>query len=801
MLGLLASWTSQASAQWSSSSNINTPIATKGHDEGASRLLPDGSGGAFVAWTEIPAVDFGIRIQRVNAQGVKQWANDGIQVVPLPGQRFATHLVSDGAGGFVLVWVDDRNAPGVSFDIYAQRYSATGTPLWTPNGVLVTGAPGNQFSTVAVEAGSGSVIIAWDDERAAGGITDVYAQRLDASGATQWAVNGVALCTAAGHQRNSVGATDGAGGAIIAWEDERGASKDIFAQRVNASGVPQWALNGVVVVDETGEQRNVRIADDAAGGVFVAWTDYRFGGTSRLFVHHMTGAGLDAWPADGMQFAPDLSAGDPTHMIPDGAGGVIVGWDDYRGPNPDAYVQRIDASGAPLWAVDGLLVGGAAFEQYQTKLLSDGLGGAFVTWEDYRLGSFSVSNIYGQHVSGVGTMLWPASGTPIATAARQQYSVWMVSDGRGGMLLSWSDQRGAVGPDVYIQRVEQFGYLGEPEPRIQSVTDVAGDQGGKVRVAWNASYLDVVPSGPADEYRVWREVSVASALRAIERSGRWLEPGAALPADATGHTRLFRRSSLGTSAFYWELEGVQTANGFSAYSKVANTGGVSTPPTLHYTRYMVEARDGDTGYHWDSLPDSGYSVDDLPPPAPNPFNGSYSGGSSSLSWGPSNAPDVSFYRLYRGTDSGFTPSPGNRIASTNNTMAMDNAGAPYWYKVSAVDIHGNEGPAATTLPSGTVDVGSDLPAVLWLGPPSPNPFEGSASFRFTLPAASRVTLDLFDQQGRRVRTLVNRQFAAGRYEIHWDGLGEGGRSLGSGVYLYRIIAAGAERTGTVVSIR
>jgi hypothetical protein len=216
---------------------------------------------------------------------------------------------------------------------------------------------------------------------------------------------------------------------------------------------------------------------------------------------------------------------------------------------------------------------------------------------------------------------------------------------------------------------------------------------------------------------------------------------------------------------------------------------------------MVEARNTALGYHWDSYPDSGYSVDNLAPPPPAPFSGVYSGGIASLSWGASGAPDLAFYRLYRGPDAGFVPGPATLIATVTGTSAIDGGIALSWYKVTAVDVHGNESPAAVTLPAGTVGIDDALPATVWLGPVTPNPVAGPASFRFALPDEAQVELMLFDQQGRRVRTLADRVYAAGRHEVAWDGRGMRSERLPSGVYLYRLRAAGLERTGRFVMLR
>ncbi len=69
----------------------------------------------------------------------------------------------------------------------------------------------------------------------------------------------------------------------------------------------------------------------------------------------------------------------------------------------------------------------------------------------------------------------------------------------------------------------------------------------------------------------------------------------------------------------------------------------------------------------------------------------------------------------------------------------------------------------------------------------PNPFNPVTAIGFTVPgpSAAPVTLRIYTVDGRLVRTLVSRNFDPGYHEVRWDGRGESGTSLGSGVYLYR----------------
>jgi flagellar hook assembly protein FlgD len=55
---------------------------------------------------------------------------------------------------------------------------------------------------------------------------------------------------------------------------------------------------------------------------------------------------------------------------------------------------------------------------------------------------------------------------------------------------------------------------------------------------------------------------------------------------------------------------------------------------------------------------------------------------------------------------------------------------------------------------------------------------------------SRVTVDLYNIIGQRVRTLVNDNVAAGYHIAEWDGTGNAGQQLASGVYFLQMSAQG-----------
>ncbi len=92
----------------------------------------------------------------------------------------------------------------------------------------------------------------------------------------------------------------------------------------------------------------------------------------------------------------------------------------------------------------------------------------------------------------------------------------------------------------------------------------------------------------------------------------------------------------------------------------------------------------------------------------------------------------------------------------------------------------------------SLDVTDALPGgpVNTLYPPRPNPFNPRTTIRYSLATAGPAKIEIFDVQGRRVRTLVDEPRTAGPNEAIWDGSDDEGRGVGSGVYWYRLSTAG-----------
>src|SRR5262249_1504181 len=146
-----------------------------------------------------------------------------------------------------------------------------------------------------------------------------------------WPANGRALCTAGGDQGRPTITSDGVHGAIVAWTDGRTVNAfHIFAQHVLASGAvaPVWPVNGRAVCAVGVLEARPLAVSDGAGGAIVNWQAFTV--HLSMFAQHVDATGVvdPSWPSGGRALSRTDRLQDFAEIVPDGAGGAIVAWND-----------------------------------------------------------------------------------------------------------------------------------------------------------------------------------------------------------------------------------------------------------------------------------------------------------------------------------------------------------------------------------------------------------------------------------------------------------------------------------------
>jgi len=169
---------------------------------------------------------------------------------------------------------------------------------------------------------------------------------------------------------------------------------------------------------------------------------------------------------------------------------------------------------------------------------------------------------------------------------------------------------------------------------------------------------------------------------------------------------------------------------------------------------------------------------------------------------------------YRFGDGGWQSTPMTPVGGDELSAEIPNppSDTTAHYYVHAEDNSGRSAGMPRQEPGGWytfpilrgIDTGLDLagaPPAARLLPNRPNPFNPSTTFRFELQFGDDVELTLYDSRGRLVRRLVSGHRSAGSHEVVWDGRNERGEDVPSGVYFYRLRAAGIVYTRPAVLVR
>jgi len=473
---------------WDEQNPTNVAIPGNHSSPMQAQLISDGSGGVIIVWRDDrnynppppPSLDpflddpmqlildpppeapklINIYAQHLNSRGQITWDLDGVPLSLAVGGQFFPQLVPDGEGGAIVVWEDYRRS-GDS-DIYAQRIDKDGLVLWPPD-VAICSAAGDQGKPKIISDGAGGAVIVWQDFRS--GEYEVYAQRINGDGVPQWAADGVAISTVPNNPQQLFPeiTSDGSDGAIIVWQDFRNdAELFIYAQKIDGNGAVAWEDNGVRVSSVPASYQYVaRPLSDGSGGAIIAWRGGTYKNGKVLWAQRINESGELQWGSEGSRI-PSTPYTRPLQIISDENGGAIIAWEDDR-DRSDIYAQRLDSSGNIQWSAEGVPICTAQYDQYGPQMTSDNMGGAIITWYDYRNYNIVVDDtlqavdVYAQRINKEGEVLWTADGVEISTAKHSQMYPEIASDGYGGAVIIWEDGRSGTGVNIYAQGVSASG--------------------------------------------------------------------------------------------------------------------------------------------------------------------------------------------------------------------------------------------------------------------------------------------------------------------------------------------------------
>ncbi|MDD5593689.1 MAG: hypothetical protein PHG97_02965 [Candidatus Margulisbacteria bacterium] len=463
------------------------PVCSAAQNQEKPVILPTEKG-AIIAWQDSRLNNVDIFAQKIDLAGKPVWDKDGIAVVVAPYSQEEPQLATDNNGGAVVVWTDNREEDAA---IYAQKISAGGKIEWESDGRRLAKSEGKQRGARIVKLKTLDWVVVWEDSRK--GDPLLYCQKINSAGVNLWPEEGLPLAPGGRGEEKPAAAVASDGQLVVVWQDRRSGEFDLYGQKLLADGSPGWAENGVVFCNTTGSviHQNVSMIDNGQGEIILAFEDAR-SGYLNIYAQKINRQGTLLWGKNAIPLARVKADQINPQLVPDGAGGAIVAWEDQRDPNfTKIYGQRISSQGKKVWEGGSLSLAKIDSRQTAPVIVSDNAGGAIVTWQDER-DPLSLKDIYGQRVSGSGQLLWGKSGLPVCTENGDQADAAAISDG-GGVVIAWTDyRRGERNPDIYAQRLdisgkplwEKGGLLVCGAPDVQKAPALSKDKEGGTIIAW-----------------------------------------------------------------------------------------------------------------------------------------------------------------------------------------------------------------------------------------------------------------------------------------------------------------------------
>jgi len=409
------------------------------------QICSDGQSGAIICWAEMyrgwpydsSHTTTDVYAQRVDSGGNFVWQSQGVPVCSLSNSNASyPAMISDGQGGAIIAWEDDRDGLGYT-RVFAQRLDSLGNRLWPENGVTVC----NQWSGYVdlCTDGQGGAIISYVDGRdIANTQENIYAQRIDGTGNPAWQIDGVPVCTADSTQWIPHICSNNAGGAIITWwDDYRNGSTnmDAYGQMINSLGNPKWTLNGEAFITKLGNQKSFKPISDNNKNALIGWADYT---TPYTYMQSIDSFGIKQWGDTG------VVVGRYGKFNTDSRGGGI-------GSNQDT-VNRIDSAGKICWG-SGTPLHNTLPSGGENDADSDGFGGLVAIW------NYS-TYLYAQRVDSSGVVLWKTTGVPVCTTMNTNNYQKVVGDMTGGAIATWYGDPLNFWNHVWVQRVRADGSPG-----------------------------------------------------------------------------------------------------------------------------------------------------------------------------------------------------------------------------------------------------------------------------------------------------------------------------------------------------
>jgi hypothetical protein len=276
---------------------------------------------------------------------------------------------------------------------------------------------------------------------------------------------------------------------------------DVYAQSLDAGGVPQGPHNGLLVADlGLSSTEDYGLSVDTAGNELIAFQDDREGPNVQITAAKISPTGQMLWGPLGVQLTNNQNSNNSPKIAGTSDGNVVVAWTS----NSDVVLQKLDPSGSPLWG-SGVVLSDSQASFLLADLHAADEGSVIVSWVS-STGFDAPSTLLATKVSATGGPMWGYQPVHVFDGGSLEFGEfpYFVPDGSGGAVFSWYSDSPTL--QVYAQHILANGT--EAFPHNGSV---GSNNPNDVRVSPSVSYLKAT----GETFLFWTEEDSNQVLNGV----------------------------------------------------------------------------------------------------------------------------------------------------------------------------------------------------------------------------------------------------------------------------------------------
>lgn len=755
--------TLSAHAQWPTSPMENLLICNHTGEQALPKIAALSEGGCYVAWQDLSSGNYDIYLQRLDANGIPQWADPcGILVSDHPQDTWLTDwdIAVDVADNCILAINDIRN--GADRDITVYSIGPQQEFLWGPDGIALSNNDGFEPDPRILPMDNGDVVFAWQEE------DSIHIRKLDSEGHDVFNnPSTITFTQASGVSIPRLAALDNSGFALsyLAQQGTQFSSpRYLYVRSYNDDGSARWVESGIEIMNQSGIGIQMRpdLVSDGEGGVYVYWYDAR-GNVHHCYVQHVNANGVAEWAANGVSVdlsASELQMSPSAVVVPEGIA-IFYQTANTAQSQGGLSAQLLDHSGAYLWNTAGVTISPLLPDEHcfnvRAFIQDDNYS---VFFSQYDFGSATETLLRASQLTPAGVPAWTPTIKDMCSVESEKGRPYACVNVFGQIIAAWPDARDGD-MDIYVQNINLDGELGPntaPPPVITIVAPVENStvHDADIDLVFEVENYIIDPDFGDGFVQIQLNDQDPTVTNEIAPYPMTLHAGANLIIVEILDLDLQPLEPRVIDSVHVNYE---VMNPSITITSPQNGAIIVDSVTVHF------------------------EVED--------FNVAESGGDGHIQL--VYVPDWEWAR------------------DSVELFDLD----PYWFTFSSGGFHtliilrlvDNEGlqlvpPVADTAVVNAIAIISadpipdGLPTEFAIANTYPNPFNSTLSIQYDVPTPAHVSLNVFDLTGRQIATLVNSVQSSGSHTTNWRA-----DNFPSGLYFLRLNSGGFSQSRKIVLLK